>query len=56
MANKLEKQNEKIQTLIDKDHCYAEKMMQLLDLLKRNPEIVKSLVQKDAGKIKKVFM
>lgn len=56
LANKLEKQNEKIQTLIDKDHCYAEKMMQLLDLLKRNPEIVKSLVQKDAGKIKKVFM
>ena len=56
LANKLEKQNEKIQTLVDNDHCYAEKMMQLLDLLKRNPEIVKSLVQKDAGKIKKVFM
>ena len=56
LANKLEKQNEKIQTLVDNDHCYAEKMMQLLDLLKRNPEIVKSLVQKGAGKIKNVFM
>lgn len=55
LANRLEKQNEKIQTLIDNDHCYAEKMMQLLDLLKQNPKIVKSLVQNNAEKIKKVF-
>jgi len=45
LANKLEKQNEKIQTLIDKDHYYAEKIMQLLDILKQTPEIGKLLMQ-----------
>ncbi|MHB9068786.1 MAG: hypothetical protein ACYC54_00290 [Sedimentisphaerales bacterium] len=43
LANALENQNEKIQILADKDHYYAEKMIQLLDLLKQNPEISRSL-------------
>ena len=55
LTNKLDKQNEKIQILIDKDHHYAEKMMQLLDLLKQNPEISKSLTHFEAENITKLF-
>jgi hypothetical protein len=55
LTNKLDKQNEKIQILIDKDQYYAEKMMQLLDLLKKNPEISKSLTHFEAENITKIF-
>jgi integrase len=55
LANKLEKQNDKIQTLIDKDGYYAEKMMQLLNVFQQNPEIAKSLVHNESEKLAKVF-
>ena len=55
LTNKLEKQNEQIQLLIDKDHYYAEKMVQLLDVLKQNPEIGKSLMNCETEKIKNLF-
>ncbi|MCK4999264.1 MAG: hypothetical protein KAS23_07010, partial [Anaerohalosphaera sp.] len=55
LANKLEKQNDKIQTLIDKDSYYADKMMQLLDILKRNPQVSKSLVQNESAKLSRLF-
>ena len=55
LANKLEKQNDKIQMLIDRDGYYAEKMMQLLEVLKQNPKTVKSAVQNNAEKIIKIF-
>jgi cell division FtsZ-interacting protein ZapD len=55
LANKLEKQNDKIQTLIDRDSCYAEKMMQLLNVLKQNPQIAKSLVHNESKKLAEVF-
>lgn len=54
LANKLEKQNDKIQMLIDRDSYHAEKMMQFLDLFKRNPETVKSLVHNEPEKIAKL--
>lgn len=55
LANKLDKQNDKIQTLIDRDSYYAEKTMQLLDILKRNPEIAKTLVCNESEKLVKLF-
>ena len=55
LANKIEKQNDKIQTLIDRDSYYAEKMMQLLNVFQQNPEIAKSLVHSESEKLAKVF-
>ena len=55
LANKLEKQNDKIQTLIDRDSYYAEKTMQLLDILKQNPEIARSLIHNESEKLTKLF-
>jgi len=51
LVNKLEDQNEKIQSLIDKDHYYAERIMQFLDVLKQTPEIGKALMRNAANSV-----
>jgi len=55
LLNKLEKQDDKIQLLIDKDRHYADKMAQLLGLLKNHPEIGKSLVSREADALNRIF-
>ncbi len=55
LLSKLEKQDDKIQALVDNDRHYAEKMTQLLSLLKRNPDIGKSLASCEANGLKKLF-
>jgi hypothetical protein len=43
LANRVERQNEKLQSLIDRDSQYAEQMVHLLDLMKQNPQFNESL-------------
>ena len=43
LANRVERQNQKLQSLIDRDSQYAEQMVHLLDLMKQNPKFNESL-------------
>jgi len=56
LTTKLEKQNEQMQMLVGQDHYYAQKLMQLVDILKQNPQISKSLTHFEAENITKLFV
>lgn len=55
LASKLDKQNEQIQMLIDKDRYYAEKMLQLLELLKHTPQLSNAVVDVDPERLTRLL-